>query len=67
MPTELKAALATTAEAADFLGCSRNLIFTLLKKGRLTRISLGNRSTRISWAELHALADAGQSKAPIDE
>ena len=58
MPTQYQSPLATVREAGQFLGCSRNLIWTLLRTGRLTRIRLGNRSTRVNWAELHALADA---------
>jgi len=50
------AALASPREAAAFLRVSPSQIFKLTHARKLTRIKLGERSTRIPWAELHRLA-----------
>ena len=51
--------LVTVTEAAAMLSVGETFIWACLRTGRLTRVKLGARSTRISRAEVEALASGG--------
>jgi excisionase family DNA binding protein len=48
--------LLTVRETADRLSCSARTVWTLIAQGRLPRVKLGERTTRISEASVVALA-----------
>jgi excisionase family DNA binding protein len=59
--------LLTIRAAAARLGCSRNHVFNLVRKGKLPRVLLGKRSARIPEAALARLVDQlqrGEAASP---
>ena len=52
------AALATTAEAAEFLNIARSTLYDLMSRGSILYVKLGN-CRRISWEELDRVAREG--------
>lgn len=46
----------TVQQAAVHLSCSESIVWSLLRSGRLSRIKLSSRTTRIPRAEVEALA-----------
>lgn len=56
METPVSPGLASPKQAAEYLHVSTSKVFALVREGKLTRVKLAERTTRIRWAELHKLA-----------
>jgi excisionase family DNA binding protein len=53
------AILVTPREACHLLGVGNTKLYDLLKSGKLRRVKLGSKSTRIPLADIHALVNGG--------
>lgn len=54
----IQPALATVAEAAEFLNVSRSFVYERMDDGKLAYIKIG-RCRRIPWDELRRVAERG--------
>jgi excisionase family DNA binding protein len=52
--------LGTVKQAALFLQVSPSKVFALIRSGKLTRVKLAERTTRVRWSELHKIAGVGE-------